>query len=248
MNENDQRIHISLRELPPTCKGLLIAVEGVDGAGKSSVINQIKKWLEEKNYNVVVCKFRESECVKHVMQVLCNSGFYTLLSAVINLSTEFAYKTDMLILPNLKKGNIVLCDRYCYTTFAREAVRGIDLKLLTEIYSFAYRPNLVINLSIPESVAYNRIIAAKRAIDFWECGLDIFLQQDLSLALKKYAECKCGDEIIRQSFLFFLSKVKQNYEEIFQKEMCIKINAENGFNDVVFEVMQRITPLLPTRP
>ncbi|MEI9897491.1 MAG: hypothetical protein WDN28_27455 [Chthoniobacter sp.] len=56
--------------------------------------------------------------------------------------TDFADRYERQILPLLRAGYLVLCDRYIFTALARDAVRGVDRDWVEQLYSFAVHPDI----------------------------------------------------------------------------------------------------------
>jgi len=99
--------------------GRLIAVEGVDGSGKSTQIDLLYKWLRSHGRKVFFSEWNSSELVveatrKGKRRMLLTPTTFSLIHA-----TDFADRYERQILPMLKAGYIVLCDRYIFTSFAQ---------------------------------------------------------------------------------------------------------------------------------
>ena len=123
-----------------TYKGLLIIVEGVDGSGKSTQLEMLQNWLNANGFPTVKTEWNSSESVKPVIKKIKKSE--TIVSpetfSLLHLA-DFAERYHNLILPNLKAGKIVLCDRYIYTAYARDAARGLKLDWIKNFYAFAMK-------------------------------------------------------------------------------------------------------------
>jgi dTMP kinase len=88
--------------------------------------------------------------------------------------------------PALKSGQIVIADRYYYTGFARDVVRGADPAWVRKIYGFAIEPDLVFYLKMPLESLLRRIITTRGGLDFYESGRDIGMSTDLYQSFKLY--------------------------------------------------------------
>ncbi len=106
--------------------GRLIVVEGIDGSGKSTQLSLLHKWLESKGYGVVFSEWNSSPLVKDTTKYGKKKKMLTPATFSLIHSTDFADRTERSILPLLKAGAVVLCDRYIYTAFARDVARGMD--------------------------------------------------------------------------------------------------------------------------
>src|SRR6202040_740624 len=108
--------------------GRLFIVEGIDGSGKSTQLSLLHKWLESKGYGVVFSEWNSSPLVKDTTKHGKKKKMLTPATFSLIHSTDFADRTERSILPLLKAGAVVLCDRYVYTAFARDVARGMDCK------------------------------------------------------------------------------------------------------------------------
>ena len=106
--------------------GKLIIVEGVDGSGKSTQVLLLKKWLESQGQAVFFTEWNSSELVKETTKEGKKKNILTPTTFSLLHATDFADRLNYQIIPPLKAGMIVLADRYAYTAFARDVVRGVS--------------------------------------------------------------------------------------------------------------------------
>src|SRR5271155_4007370 len=158
--------------------GRLIVVEGIDGSGKSTQLSLLHKWLESKGYGVVFSQWNSSPLVKDTTKLGKKKKMLTPATFSLIHSTDFADRTEKSILPLLKAGAIVLCDRYVYTAFARDVARGMDRKWLRDLYEFAVKPTVAFYFRVPLETAIGRITAARDCLKFYEAGMDLGLSDD----------------------------------------------------------------------
>ncbi|MBO7524605.1 MAG: thymidylate kinase, partial [Verrucomicrobia bacterium] len=118
-------------------KGKLIAVEGVDGSGKSTQIQLLRRWLESQRLKVFFSQWNSSELVKSATSKGKKKELLTPTTFSLIHATDFADRYDRQLAPMLKAGYIVLCDRYVFTAYVRDTVRGCDPDWVHELYSFA---------------------------------------------------------------------------------------------------------------
>src|SRR5277367_4448050 len=95
--------------------GRLFVVEGIDGSGKSTQLSLLHKWLESRGYGVVFSQWNSSPLVKDTTKHGKKKKLLTPATFSLIHSTDFADRTERSILPLLKAGAVVLCDRYIYT-------------------------------------------------------------------------------------------------------------------------------------
>jgi dTMP kinase len=104
--------------------GRLLAVEGLDGSGKSTQIHLLQRWLELQGLKVFFSEWNSSDLVKAATSKgkrrhLLSPTTFSLIHA-----TDFADRYERQLIPLMRAGYLVLCDRYVFTAYARDTVRG----------------------------------------------------------------------------------------------------------------------------
>jgi len=100
-------------------KGTFITFEGAEGSGKSTQAKLVCEYLREKNKKVL--ELREpggvpiSEAVRKILLNVRNKEMYSRCEVLLYMAAR-AQLVDEVILPTLKRGGIVLCDRYLDST------------------------------------------------------------------------------------------------------------------------------------
>lgn len=158
--------------------GKLFVVEGLDGSGKSTQIQLLYKWLIAEGYSVFYSEWNSSPLVKQITSRGKKRRLLTPLTFSLMHATDFADRTELNIIPPLRAGAIVLADRYVYTAFARDVVRGMDRRWVRELYKFAVQPTVAFLFHTPLEVALDRILVGRPALKYYEAGLDLGLSDD----------------------------------------------------------------------
>src|SRR5512140_34499 len=158
--------------------GRLIAVEGLDGSGKSTQIYLLKRWLEIEGYKVYFSEWNSSELVKAATSKGKKRELLTPTTFSLIHATDFADRYERHLLPLLRAGYVVLCDRYIFTAFARDVVRGCPPEWVRGIYDFAAQPDLTIFFKADLEVSLNRILEGRPKLKFFEAGMDLRLSTD----------------------------------------------------------------------
>ena len=104
------------------------------------------------------------------------------------------------IIPLLKAGAVVCADRYAYTAFARDMVRGVDRAWVRNIYRFALKPDLAFYFKVPLEVALGRILGGRNALKYYEAGMDLGLSRN-----------------IEESFRIFQGRILAEYESMIEE-------------------------------
>ena len=158
--------------------GRLIAVEGLDGSGKSTQIYLLKRWLEAEGVKVYFSEWNSSELVKSATSKGKKRELLTPTTFSLIHATDFADRYERHLLPLLRSGYVVLCDRYIFTAFARDVVRGCMPGWVRGIYNFAALPDIVFFFKADLEVSLNRILEGRPKLKFFEAGMDLRLSND----------------------------------------------------------------------
>lgn len=136
---------------------MLIAIEGIDGSGKSTIANYLKEELEKEGFRVVVFK----EPTNSIYGQKIRQSFNNRLDAHKELELfllDRKHDVERNILPALKKGYIIVMDRYYYSTIAYQGARGIDIDKIKKMNEkIAPKPDLVIILDVKPEIGIRRI-------------------------------------------------------------------------------------------
>ncbi|HUJ33448.1 MAG TPA: thymidylate kinase [Candidatus Acidoferrum sp.] len=165
-------------QTPHEYPGRLFIVEGIDGSGKSTQLSLLHKWLEAKGYGVVFSEWNSSPLVKDTTKHGKKKKMLTPATFSLIHATDFADRTERSILPLLKAGAIVLCDRYVYTAFARDVARGMDREWVRSLYGFAAKPTIAFYFRVPLETAISRLVGARDGFKYYEAGMDLELSDD----------------------------------------------------------------------
>ena len=159
-------------------RGKLIVVEGIDGSGKSTQIQLLRKWLEARSVKVFFTEWNSSDLVRQATKRGKKKNLLTPTTFSLLHATDFADRLTYSIIPYLKAGITVLADRYIYTAFARDIARGVDPQWVRDLYAFAVKPDAAFYFRVPIDVAVARILGARAKIKFYEAGMDLGLSTD----------------------------------------------------------------------
>ena len=159
-------------------KGKLIVVEGIDGSGKSTQLRLLEKWFQSKDTSVFLTEWNSSETVRRITSKGKRKGRLTPITFSLLHATYFADRYERNILPLLHAGYIVLADRYIYTAYARDIVRGCNPRWVRKVYEFAVKPDIVFYFKVPVDIAVERILSGRPKLKYYEAGMDLNLSND----------------------------------------------------------------------
>ena len=148
-------------------KGLFITFEGIDGCGKTTQIELLNKYLQEKNYKTVVTlEPGGCEIGKNLRQILLfHKGFVSDVAEMFLYLADRAQHFEEIITKNINEGKIVLCDRCIDSTVAYQGYgRNGDIEqinLLNHIATKGRKPDLTIVFDIDIETAQKRVGSTK---------------------------------------------------------------------------------------
>jgi len=207
--------------------GRLFIVEGIDGSGKSTQLSLLHKWLESQGYVVFFSEWNSSPLVKTVTRRGKKKKMLTPMTFSLIHATDFADRTEHQIIPPLKAGAVVLADRYIYTAFARDVARGVNPEWLRKLYAFAVKPTVGFYFRISLDEAVRRLRAGRKALKFYEAGMDLGLSDD-----------------IEESFHIFQGRIIEQYEKMVEEFGLQVIDATLSIEEQQAQMRQLVTQTL----
>jgi dTMP kinase len=142
-------------------------------------------------------------------------------------AADLASRTYSQILPALQSGAIVLADRYVYTAYVRDAVRGVNRAWLRRLYSFAVPPTLAFYFDVPLEEAMRRISIGRPELKFYEAGLDLGLAND------PY-----------DSFRRFQGLIQDEYEQVVSEFGLLRVDATESLVHQQQRMREMVRPYL----
>ena len=102
-------------------KGIFITLEGGDGAGKSTQIDNIKRYFEERGYDVLISRepggTHIGEKLRDILLDRSNSEMDDVTEMLVYAASRAQHVSE-LIKPSLDEGKVVICDRYVDSSLA----------------------------------------------------------------------------------------------------------------------------------
>ncbi len=207
--------------------GKLIIVEGIDGSGKSTQLDLLRKWLMSQNYLVAFSEWNSSPMVNRITKRGKKTKALSPISFSLIHAADFLDRLERQILPALEAGAIVLADRYVFTAFARDVARGCEPQWVRDEYSMAVHPTLAMYFRVPLDESLNRILVGRPELKYYEAGLDLGWSSD------PY-----------ESFRLFQGRILQEYDKIVEEYGLAVIDATQPLVKQQEQVRELVTPLL----
>ncbi|MGH8636915.1 MAG: dTMP kinase [Burkholderiales bacterium] len=160
--------------------GRFVTLEGIDGAGKSSFIGWIERRLRAKGVDVVVTREPGGTAVgEELRRLVLNAEIDPVSEALLVFAARKEHLVR-LVVPALKRGAWVVCDRFTDATFAYQgAGRGVDTERLAMLEGWVQaglQPDCTILFELPVAVARARSAEA-RAPDRFESQEQAFFER-----------------------------------------------------------------------
>ncbi len=198
-------------------KGLFITFEGIDGCGKTTQLENVRKLLEENGIECVTT--REPGALKlgsQIREILLHyDGVVADNCEMFLFLADRSQHVETFIKPMLEEGKVVLCDRHTDSTIAYQGYgRGGDVEKLTELNKIATNglvPNLTFLFDVSVETGHER------------AGKDL---DRLELA---------GKEFFERTRQGYLTLAKQHPERI--KVINAEKSKESVYNDVKSLIM-----------
>lgn len=209
-------------------EGRLIIVEGVDGSGKSTQIRLLEKWLRYNGLPVFFTEWNSSEQVKEIISKGKKKNLLTPTTFSLLHATDFAARYERNILPLLRAGYTVLADRYIYTAFARDVVRGCSPEWVRHVYGFAVKPTIAFYFRVPVEISFDRIVKSRPKLKYYEAGMDLNLSNDPF-----------------ESYRIFQGRIIEQYESMVETEGFTVIDGTTDIEEQQKRVREKVMEMLP---
>ena len=215
-------------EQDPGKMGKLLVVEGIDGSGKSTQLHLLDKWLRSLGLKVFFTEWNSSDVVKEITSKGKKKALLTPTTFSLLHATDFADRYERNISPLLEAGYFVLADRYVYTAFARDVVRGCSPAWVRKVYSFAVVPDITFYFRVPSEVAMDRILEGRPKLKYYEAGMDLNLSND------EY-----------ESYRIFQGRIIEQYESMVQRDRFVVVDGTLDIEEQQELMRRQAMGLLP---
>lgn len=208
-------------------RGLLVVLEGGEGAGKGSVLSAIAEWLRAQGIEPLCTRAPGGTAEGQVIRsALVQSGAnWEPTAELLLMMADRAQHVGRLIRPALAAGRVVLCDRFVGSTIAYQGGgRGLSSKLIGDLQAVAANDlsaDLTILLDVPPAIGLKR-------------------------SLKRLAEEKSSEDLFERLDLGFHERVRASFlaQAAADPEHWTVVDASRPIAEVIAEVRVRLGKLL----
>jgi len=149
----------------PMKKGMFICIEGIDASGKTTQAKLLVKNLNKKGYEAIYTSEPTRGFFGQILRqrILYGNKRVPAVIEALLFALDRLEHVEKEIEPALKKGKIIVSDRYFYSSIAYQGAAGLDPAWIEEINKWAVKPDLAIYLDVPAEVVIKRL-GKKRSV------------------------------------------------------------------------------------
>jgi dTMP kinase len=167
--------------------GCFVALEGGEGAGKSTQARELQAWLLAEGYDVLLThEPGDTEVGRELRRIVLDpaTGDISHRTEALLYAADKAEHVDRVVVPALARGAVVVTDRYVDSTLAYQgAGRDLADRELERVARWAtgnLRPHLTVVLDLPPAQGFTRFEGRDRiegeSVEFHERVREMFLQ------------------------------------------------------------------------
>lgn len=148
--------------------GYFISFEGTEGSGKTSVIQAVKAYFEEKQVPLLITRepggIRISEKIRDILLDKEHTEMDARTEALLFAASRRQHLVEK-IRPALNEGKLILCDRFVDSSLVYQGIaRNLGIDLVYEINRFAIEdtlPDLTIFIDVHPEIGLKRVFSTK---------------------------------------------------------------------------------------
>jgi len=142
--------------------GLFIALEGIDGSGKSTQAKLLSEKLSVKGYSIYETSEPTDGLVGAIIKKILREHTEISAEALALLFVADRIEHAKSIREALAQGKVVISDRYMLSTLAYQSAQGVDLGFLRALHGNLPKPDLTLILDIGPEKSLSRISADEK--------------------------------------------------------------------------------------
>ncbi len=204
-------------------RGLFITIEGPDGSGKSTQIENIRKFFEDKNIEIVFTREPGGTPIgERIREIILDNRFKEMdsMTEAMLYAASRAQHVAQIIRPALEAGKVVVCDRFVDSSLAYQGYgRGLgeDVEIIN---SFAIK----------------------------ECMPDVtfLMKLDPDVGKHRIEENRHDQDRLEHEKLSFHQKVYKGYLKLEEKypDRIVGIDASKGIDEIRDEIYRKLEEIL----
>jgi len=137
-------------------RGKYIALEGIDGCGKSTQVRLLSKYFDKIGLSFTFCKIGQIQELRQLLNKLKQKNNPPKKSISFLFALDHALQNEMIISVALLEGKWVIADRSIYSAIAYNAALGMNEENLINLYKDFIKPDYVFFLNLRPEEAYRK--------------------------------------------------------------------------------------------
>lgn len=144
-------------------RGVLVSLEGIDGAGKSTLINLLSTYLDQAQIDHIKTREPGGSLLGKQLSTMLHTNDFSICpkAEYLLFAADRAQHMHDLVLPALAQNKLVLSDRMDDSSVAYQGYgRGVDKEKITLINAWTmenYQPDIIFFIQVPVDIATKRI-------------------------------------------------------------------------------------------
>ncbi len=204
-------------------RGLFITIEGPDGSGKSTQIENIRKFFEDKNIEIVFTREPGGTPIgERIREIILDNRFKEMdsMTEAMLYAASRAQHVAQIIRPALEAGKVVVCDRFVDSSLAYQGYgRGLgeDIEIINSFAIKDCMPDVTFLMKLDPNVGKHRI-----------------------------EENRHDQDRLEHEKLSFHQKVYKGYLKLEEKypDRIVGIDASKGIDEIRDEIYRKLEEIL----
>jgi len=193
-------------------RGFLIAIEGIDGAGKTTNARRLVRWLKRMGVQARYTSEPTKGVVGRILEKMASGRRVDVRVEALLFAADRIDHLNRIVRPHLEKGYVVVSDRYVHSSIAYQSITVGDQRWVKELNRFAEKPDLVILLDADPETGLRRIKRRRARFERVEI-LEKVRRKYLELAEREGFKIIDANRRIKEVFEEVKSLVKEFLEE-----------------------------------
>jgi len=151
-------------------KGIFICLDGLDACGKTTQSSILVRWLREKGYRASYTKEPSNGDIGFLIKkkILNRKNRVSPALEALLFAADRLDHVEREVEPALRSGEIIVSDRYIYSSIAYQGSAGLDLAWIETINRFALKPDLALFLDVKPELAAMRFKTNRSVMEKFE--------------------------------------------------------------------------------
>ncbi len=148
-------------------EGFFICIEGLDKSGKTTQSTLLVEALRRRGYDAIYTAEPSDGRIGIFIReyILNRKKRVSAMVEALLFAADRVEHTENFIKPNLKRGRIVISDRYIFSSLAYQGAAGLDIGWIREVNKAAIKPDLAIFIDVPVDVVFQRCRGRKSIME-----------------------------------------------------------------------------------